>query len=389
MRPLAAGRPALSSRHTPVARFAAAVRPGLQSKKTVRSAKPVAAALLGVILLFAPASCRDRLDPATSPNQAVSGIVYRDRQSLMLDGEPYRFVGFNAFGMEGCETGTPWTRSQLDAYFGALPPNAMTRTWAFRPWGTEPLDRIVASAASHHQRLILSLADGPSDCETDGAPLDGEGHREHGSGKTADWYESGYRKTYLPWVREVVGLYAGSPTIGMWEVMNEPGAHLSVDSAVLKAFLDTAAKAIRSVDPRHLVETGTLGNYASAAVDYRLIDSGPDIDVGSIHEYDYDYMTSNVIVSTHLAPALRSASMAEKPLIVGETGVMSGPAGCRTSPDVRAGVARQKLDGYFDAGVAGVLMWNYSLAPRTSCSYDIGPNDPIVKVVGRYRVPGA
>ncbi len=359
------------------------------SQTVVRSARVVAAGLLGVILLFAAASCGVRLDPATRPSQVDSGIVYRDGQSLMLDGQPYRFVGFNAFGMEGCETGTPWTRSQLDAYFGALPANSMTRTWAFRPWGTEPLERIVASATSHHQRLILSLADGPSDCETDGAPLDAEGHPEHGSGKTADWYGSGYRQTYLPWVREVVGLYADSPTIGMWEVMNEPGAHISIDPAVLKAFLDTAAEAVRRVDPRHLVETGMLGNYASAAVDYRLIDSGPDIDVGSIHEYDYDFESSNVIVSTHLAPALQSASMANKPLIVGETGVMSGPAGCRTSPDVRASVARQKLDGYFEAGVAGVLMWNYSLAPARSCSYDIGPNDPIVKVVGQYRVPGA
>jgi mannan endo-1,4-beta-mannosidase len=389
MRPLAVGRPAPPSRHTPVARYVSAVRAGLQFKEIVRSAKVVAAALLCMILLFAAASCQNWLDPATSPSQAVSGIVYRDGRWLMLDGRPYRFIGFNAFGMEGCETGTPWTQSQLDAYFGTLPANAMTRTWAFRPWGTEPLDRIVASATSHHQKLILSLADGPSDCESDGAPPDGEGRGEHGGGKTADWYESGYRGTYLPWVRKVVARYADSPTIGMWEVMNEPGAHINVHPAVLKAFLDTAAEAIRGVDPSHLIETGTLANYASAAVDYRLVDSGPNIDVGSIHEYDYDYKTSNVIVSTHLAPALQSASKANKPLIVGETGVMSGPAGCRTSPERRASVARQKLDGYFDAGVAGVLMWNYSLAPRTSCSYDIGPNDPVVKVVTEYRVPGA
>jgi mannan endo-1,4-beta-mannosidase len=62
---------------------------------------------------------------------APAGFVYRNGRYLMLDGLPYRFVGFNSFGITGCATGTPWGRQQLDGLFGGLRPASMNRTWAF------------------------------------------------------------------------------------------------------------------------------------------------------------------------------------------------------------------------------------------------------------------
>ena len=55
-----------------------------------------------------------------------AGYVYRSGKSLMLNGSTYKFVGYNAYGMTGCETGTPWSQAQIDAYFSSLPPASMT-----------------------------------------------------------------------------------------------------------------------------------------------------------------------------------------------------------------------------------------------------------------------
>ena len=40
---------------------------------------------------------------------------------FMLNGKIFRFIGFNAYGMEGCYDGKAWTPAQLDAYFSKLP----------------------------------------------------------------------------------------------------------------------------------------------------------------------------------------------------------------------------------------------------------------------------
>jgi hypothetical protein len=325
--------------------------------------------------------------PHGAAQAAPTGDVYRQGHDLMLDGSVYRFVGFNAYGMQGCETGTSWTDAQLDAYFGQLPPHAMTRTWAFQPWGTGALDRIVASAAAHQQKLILSLADGPSNCETDGAALDGTGQPAHGKGKQNAWYASGYRTTYLPWASAVAARYANSTAVGMWEIMNEPGSQTTVDTATMKAFLDSAAAAIKAADPHHLVETGALAEYTPGTTDYQVIHSGADIDVGSLHEYDYDYDQSNTIVSPHLAATLHGLYVNNKPLIVGETGILSGGAGCRTSPSGRSTADRQKFDRYLLSGAAGVLVWNYSPTSPTGCAYTVAPGDPVIGLVSGYAAP--
>ncbi|GII78059.1 hypothetical protein Sru01_30410 [Sphaerisporangium rufum] len=93
--------------------------PAVAVSGTVSGAVPVAAGSTGV----------RTVTPA--------GFVYRSGRNLMLDGRAYRFAGFNAFGMTGCATGTPWTQAQLDDYFGGPPPAAMTRTWAFAHYGVD------------------------------------------------------------------------------------------------------------------------------------------------------------------------------------------------------------------------------------------------------------
>ncbi|MEV0595498.1 RICIN domain-containing protein [Nonomuraea cavernae] len=318
--------------------------------------------------------------PAEARASAVPpNFVHREGKDLKLDGRPYRFVGFNAFGMTGCATGTAWTQAELDAYFSGLPPAAMTRTWAFEWFGVEALDRIVASAEAHGQKLIFSLANQGQDC--------GE------SDKDLAWYRTGYQGGYLSWVTTVVSRFKDSPAIGMWELINEPGNGLALDVTTLKNFFDATAAAIKRIDPHHLVETGTMAEYAhpDKYTNYAILHSGPDIDVGSLHEYDQDH--SDQIVSRHLAPTMTPVYKLNKPFIIGEAGIVAGP-GCAISLATRATMFKREFDGDFLSGAAGVLIWTYSpnarsVDPAQQCMHQVRlpDSDPTIAMVRNYIAP--
>jgi hypothetical protein len=140
---------------------------------------------------------------------AAGGFLTRQGKNLMLDGTVFKFVGVNAFGLTGCRTGTPDTQAVMDAFFASLRPRSITRTWAFKPQGLAGVRRVVATADSHNQKLVLALADGANFCDD--------------TGHDATFYKSGFRGAYFDWIRQVVPLFKDSPAVGIWEIMNEPG----------------------------------------------------------------------------------------------------------------------------------------------------------------------
>jgi mannan endo-1,4-beta-mannosidase len=315
---------------------------------------------------------------AASAAEVPQGFVYREGRNLMLDGRPYRFVGFNSFGLTGCATGRPYTQAQMDAYFAGLPTNGMTRTWAFEHWGMDAIDMVVETAERHGQKLILVLTGGGmAGCEPDG--------------KDAVWYQSGYRDHYLPWLRRVVERFKDSPAVGMWEIINEPGHQSTTDAVTMKQFLDHAAATIKGIDPHHLVESGTLAEYTPGTADYAYVHSGPNIDVGSLHEYDYDPAHQ---LSRHLPPTLSQMYTINKPMIIGEVGIDHAGPGCDVSLEERDAGFREKFDGYFHSGVAGIMVWNYTPNLIRDCGLNISPQyantnqpDPMIATVRNYTPP--
>lgn len=315
------------------------------------------------------------------PDAATNGnaVLTRQGNELRLGGAPYKYVGLNFFGLGGCEGGD-YTDAEMDAYFASLRPNSITRTWAFEAQGLSALTRAIHSAEAHHQMLILSLADAAGYCnETDGR-AGGEG-----SGKTSAWYASGYKTKYIPWVKTVVSTFKDSSAIGMWELMNEPGN--GTDVQTLRALFDDAAGVIKAIDPVHLVESGTLAEYVAGSTDYATLHGGPNVDVGSLHEYDYDYQNSHTIVSPHLAATLDAMNSINKPLIVGESGINGSSGGNCTSLSVRADAFKQKFDGYLGAGAVGVTVWNYYHSASGSCDYSVSSGDPLLKTIHGYVIP--
>ena len=295
----------------------------------------------------------------------------------MLDGRPYKFVGVNAFGLTGCDgVGTDTSAAGLDAFFAALRPKSVTRTWAFKPFGLDVVDRVVAAAERNNQMVIFALADGANFC------ADG--------GHDAAFYAGGYRGDYLTWVRSVVARYRDSKAVAMWELMNEPKGAAS--DTIMKNFFDETAATIKSLDPNHLVSSGSQAAYVDGTNDYAYVHSGPNIDAGSLHEYDYDYNHSNTIVSGWFEPAIDGMNSINKPLYIGEAGVAAADnvAGCR-SRAARADIFRQKFDAYLNGGATGVLAWSYRTAKTESCldsEASIYPADAYMAMAKSYDLPG-
>lgn len=305
-------------------------------------------------------------------------FIYCQGTQLMLHGKPFRCAGTNIFTLSGC--GHPWENfnpQQTDSLFATLPKNFVIRTWAF-PGNDTQLDGIVATAKRHHMRLILSLGDGRSSCgHFDGAP-----HGDN-SGKIPAWYEEGYKQEYLPHVIRTVRKYRNEPTVAMWEIINEPG---EAEPSVLAHFIDTVASVVKGIDSNHLTTVGCYGPWAyGGKKGYQSLFCSQYVDVGAMHEYDYDYQESNQIESPHFQTALRMMHELGKPLIISETGIESGPNPCRTGLMTRVEAMKKKFDVYLNEGASMVLVWNLTREVRNN-GFSYPTTDPLLKMIKQYKI---
>lgn len=302
-------------------------------------------------------------------------FLYREGRQLMLNGKPYQCASFNSFQLCGCGHDYElFTDEQIDNLFASLPKNTIVRTWA-TPAFYHKTDKLVELAEKHSIKLLLSLGDGRCGC----GDFDGAANGD-GNGKKPEWYKDGFREKYLPHVINMVSKYKDSPAIAMWEIINEPG---EADWATIRDFLHEVAATIKKYDPNHLVESGTFAGWAYEGVaNYKAMHDSPHIDVGNLHEYDYDYQNSNTIESPHFEPCLKAMYELDKVLIVGETGINSGD-NCRTSRQRRVEAMREKFDIYLGMGAGAVFVWNLANESR-HCGFTFGVDDPMLKMIIDY-----
>jgi hypothetical protein len=364
------------------------------SKRKVKAVSRIArtssllylAAVIGLIAgMFLPS-------PAA---KALSSYITASGTSLMLNGQPFQYIGFNT-GMEGvCWDGNDWSTAEMDAYFSKLPANGITRIFAVQNSGTSIVSQAVTEAAKYNQHLILALSDGNSNCDdTDGAPSGA------GSGKTLAYYQSGWQGNYLTWVNTIVPMFANNPTIAMWEVANEPfhtGA-TNVPLATMEEYVSGTAAAVRADDPNHLIsvapaDTGDLGGAAN----YTAVMNDPNINVLDFHDYAWDY-ENGAEVSSNFAQVQSASQQLNKPFMVDEAGVEAG-ANCTATPgSSNAGLTLQgrvtylitKANNYLSNGASGIAFWDYEQDEFSSCSYEmLPPNDPMISAVQNYGGGGS
>jgi hypothetical protein len=332
----------------------------------------------------------------TIETPAQAGFVTASGTNLMLNGQVTQFIGFDAYGMEGCDQGYVWTTADLDTYFASLPANGLTRIWADQYFGTAVLSNIIAQAAKYHQHLILSLGDDDGNCD----PTADDPNQ---TGEPLSFYQGGWEGQYVSWVNTVVPMFATNPTVAMWEIANEPGQVTSVPEATLQSYMNGTSAAIKAVDPNQLIESGfnydgnANNNTQGTEADYTAVQSSPNINVISYHDYSYDY-EGGANLSYSFTLAQEASTSLNKPFITGEAGVEGG-TGCTMTLTQRAAWFETKANDYFqgigDGGAStpndsAVLFWDYQPGTAPTCStndYTIYPGDPTITMVQNYVIP--
>ncbi|MBL8603018.1 MAG: hypothetical protein JNK72_13930 [Myxococcales bacterium] len=315
-----------------------------------------------------------------------------------LDGRPFRFVGANASVMHGASH-----RESLDAVFAAMEADHLdvARIWALgeQPEGAEAwswdyayrvgpegwiersfqhLDRALDRARAHHLRLIIVLANRWSDyggveqyarwpsLEAPHATLTPRAPDE----ALRVFLESdSVRQRYLAHVRRVVGRidpgtlrpYRDDPTIMAWELINEAEAPPEAEGLYL-GWTRAMARAVRALDPNHLVAAGHTG-YVNQAMrrNWAAAQGLAEIDYADAHAYPtaHGHVTTLDGLAAYVDdPHALAAWEIEKPFVWGEFGFAPFHEVEHGVP--RAAWVERFLEQSRDDGASGALAWVYT-----------------------------
>lgn len=331
----------------------------------------------------------------------------RDGRGFTVDGEPFRFVGFNLYDAAAsdrysCRPASRIPPEDLEDHFRWLHDEAgvtVVRFWAYQTYTDSgrdfsAVDDVVDAARATGIRLIPVLEDGPGDCSTGepGVPL--------ASADDGSWFSRGYREPYgsarlsfRDYARVVAEHYRDEPVVLAWMLVNEAETAARDDQgrSALVSFAGDVAGLVQSVDPHHLVTLGTQGNGApgGSGADFREVYNQADLDFVEVHDwarYGSDTEAMPGAAADGTLPAAGSGTCREltapiacsfsiaadlgKPIVVGEVGISAQDAAGRGR---RAELVRAKAQAALDAGAAGYLVWHYST--EHTDGYDVVRSD--------------
>jgi len=120
-------------------------------------------------------------------------------------------------------------------------------------------------------------------------------------------------------------MYRDDPTIFSWELANEPRRYPD-------AWIDDTAAYIKSLDPNHMVTTGSEGTPPGERIDFTETHNGPNIDYATIHIWPqnwgwYDpknpstYKSAEVQAIMYFQNHVKDAATMGKPLVLEEFGL--------------------------------------------------------------------
>jgi hypothetical protein len=179
----------------------------------------------------------------------------------------------------------------------------------------------------------------------------------------------------------------------------------------LRGFADDMAGAIHAVDPRHLVNLGTMGGNQCgvAGSDYAYVHSGA-VDLCEYHDYGdpfnpmYQGQPGGLADRLHECQTLAGGG---KPFFVGESGIVANvqpaptpePTPCAAWPNctppasfaslnLRASLYKAKIMAGFNSGIAGYQIWfKQSYYSAGNDPYAIGSGDPTESMMASLTLP--
>jgi len=341
-----------------------------------------------------------------------SGLVSRNGTSLMLNGSPWQFAGYDDYRLTsaspGHQCGGAQSSADVAAALDEIRNNSgatVVRTWFMQAYGGpgnwSQFDHVLSAAAARGMKVIPVLADQWAACEPWPA-----GQAPY---RTLAWYQSGYRAvdygyslSYRDYAAAIAAHYRNNPTIAFWQLVNEAEALDGVGSAcedaaanaALRSFADDVAGIIKVNDRGHLVSLGTIATGqcgTSSTSDFLNLHSGL-IDICEYH----DYFGRGGLPGDQwhgVAVRINQCHSLNKPIFAGEVGLQASIAadGSTGGPVTAASLAqrasflKEKLQAQFGAGIAGFLIWQYAAGPRTD-NYEVQPGDPTEAVMARVAV---
>lgn len=169
--------------------------------------------------------------------------------------------------------------------------------------------------------------------------------------------------------------YKDSPAIMSWQVANEPRSFSDEGKPYLKSWIQETARAIKEVDPNHLVSTGSEGKHGCEQ-DLELwadIHAMPEIDYAIAHLWPYnwgwahpDSLKQHVTVSCEKAKEYiglhaAKAKQMKKPLVIEEFGYP------RDNMGLAPGSPTEARDAFYDymcglvadGTISGLNFWGW------------------------------
>lgn len=366
----------------------------------------VGAALVAVLLLLCGA--------LTGCSRGSSDFVTRSGTQLLVDGAPFRFVGFNLYDAAAtdgysCSPATRLDDSALSDMMQWIHDEAgatVVRFWAYQSYtagGTDwsGTDRIIEAARKAGLRVMPVLEDGPGDCST------GQKGMSLAEAAGGQWYSSGYRQplgsakvSYRDYVRTVASHYRDEPTILGWTMVNEAetGERDSAGTSALVPFAADIASVLKAADPRHLVTLGTQANGApgGSGTDFAAVYGQSGLDFTEVHDWgrygsDTEAMPGSVEGAlpdadspdcqrgnAQIACSFAIAKKLGKPIVVGEAGIQATDEAGRTR---RAQLLGAKMDAAFAAGASGYLVWHLNTGDTDQLDVVPERGDPLFGVL--------
>lgn len=338
-------------------------------------------------------------------------FVSRKGQQLLLNGQPFRMIGFNIWRANvnfqlpntntimGSGTALDDALTNINANNGKK--NTL-RAWFFQQevtpgggaYNWTPFDHTLAVAKAHGFKVIATLED---QWDWQGPPY-----------KDTAWYSGGYKTTvfsgtangvayaqktnYRQYVQDVVTRYKDDPTIAAWELMNEPqdaasdGGSCPANAAnIMYNFTADVSGLIKGIDPNHLVSLGATGtgNCGINEGEYQTIMGISTIDLCSFHDYEGAANATAFETWNGLNIRIPQCAAINKPIYIGEVGASLNTVG---TPAARATYIDAKMAAQFAMqGVVGYIPWEwYNTLTPTDEQY--GPGDPVLPIMDKYAL---
>jgi len=319
--------------------------------------------------------------PAQTPSKSVNtGFVRRDGMLLVLDGQPYRFVGANIWygAYLGADTeygnrarlgreldrlkalGVSNLRILAGAEEGPLKSSIKPGFRSKEGWNEtllQGLDYCLAEVGKRGMKAVLYLSNfwewsggfGSLLWYATGQYLD-NGDPAHpwpefpdhnaafyGSEAAVAMFHEHVRQLVTRSNRVTGMAYRDDPTIMAWQLCNEPrpGFTESVIRATLPAYyawVSSSAQLIRSLDPHHLVSLGHEGTIATGGREDRVLEAHAQMDYVTAHIWPLNWGWVNgkdlsgtwdggaAQIAAYLKAQERIATTLNKPLVLEEFG---------------------------------------------------------------------